>query len=209
MADEGSEYDVESLRVTREEAREALDHQIAALSDIDDKAAQTLRLNVLLLGVVLTIASVLASSEATPPIGRIANGLVVAGAVVSAVSIVTSIWTYTSTSYRTGTGPSELRSLLSRKPPEEELLAALLYNYAAWMERNSRLNHREGVTLFVSHVSLFFSMGYYASGVVFGLAFPRAGSWSSLLAVAVLGVFMGASVFALRHRLGEKFIEFF
>lgn len=207
MADEESAYDVESLRVTREEAREALDHQIAALNDIDDKAAHTLRLNVLLLGIILTMASVLASSNATPTIEGIVNSFVVAGTLASGVSMVTSIWAYTSTSYRIGTGPSDVRALLPRNPPEDEWLAALLYNYVAWMERNSRLNRRDAFALFVSHVCLFVSMGYYAVGVGVGLFFPQMDWWLSLLAAAGLGVFMGTSVFAFRHRLGTDFIE--
>lgn len=207
MADEQSEYDVESLRVTRDEAREALDHQIEALNDLDDKAAQTLRLNVLLLGVVLTVASVLVSSKTTPTIGRMANGPVVAGVAVSAVSMVMSIWVYTSRSYRVGTGPSDLHASLSEKPPEEELLTALLYNYATWMERNSRSNKRDGAALFVSHLCLLLAMGYYASGVVFGLYGLRANWWLSLLAGAVLMGLVGTSVMIVRHRFGVKLLR--
>lgn len=204
--DEPSEYDVDSLRVTREEARAALDHQIEALDDIDDKAAHTLRLNVLLLGVVLTMASVFASNNATPAIGRMANSPVVAGTLASGISMVTSIWVYSSTSYRTGTGPSDVRQFLSRNPPEEELLAALVYSYAAWMERNSQLNRRDGFTLFVSHLFLSLSTSYYAIGVLVGLAFPRSAWWVSLLAVAVVSTFVGVAVFALRYRLGLKLV---
>lgn len=212
MADEQpdggqSEYDVASLRVTREEAREALDHQIDALNDIDDKAAQTLRLNVLLLGAVLTTASILVSSNGTPPIRRMVNGLVVAGAIVSAFSMVTSIWAYASTSYRTGTGPSDVRALLSRSPTEKELLTALLYNYAMWMERNARQNRRDGFTLFVSNVCLFLAMGYYASGIAFGFYLSDVGEWVSILVVVVLGFFMTLSVVAIRHRLSVRFLE--
>lgn len=207
MSDERSEYDVESLRVTRAEAREALNHQIDALNDIDDKAAHTLRLNVLLFGIVLTLASVMASSDSTPAIGRMVNGLVVAGAVASAVSMLTSIWAYTSRTYRPGTGPSDVRGFLSHNPPEGELLAVLLDNYAAWMERNSRLNRRDGFILFVSHVCLFLAMGYYTSGVVFGLYAPRTRPWVSISAAVVLGVSMGASVFAVRHHLATKVLR--
>lgn len=78
--------------------------------------------------------------------------------------------------------------LLSCNPPEDEWLAALLYNYVAWMERNSRLNRRDAVALFVGHVCIFFSMGYYAVGVAFGLFFPQVEWWFSLLAAIGLGV---------------------
>lgn len=207
MTDERSKYDVESLRVTREEAREALDHQIDALNDIDDKAVQTLRLNVLLLGVVLTLASVLASSTVTPVIRRMANSLLVAGVVSSAASMVTAIWVHTSTPYRVGAGPADLHASLSEKPPEDELLAALLYNYATWMEQNARLNRRDGIALFASHVCLFLAMGYYASGVVFGVYVSHVEWWYSLLITAALLGFVGASVLVVRHRLGVRVLR--
>lgn len=207
MADEQDSYDVDSLRVTREEARAALDHQIEALDDIDDKAAHTLRLNVLLIGVVLTMASVFASSNATPPIGRVANSLVVAGTLASGISMITSIWVYSSTSYRTGAGPSDVREFLSRNPPEGELLAALVCSYAAWMERNSQLNRRDGFTLFVSHAFLSLSTSYYTIGVLVGIVFPELEWWVSLSAVAVVGLLVGAAVFALRYRLGVMLLK--
>lgn len=207
MADESSEYDVESLRITREEARASLDQQIEALDDIDDKAAHTMRLNVLLLGVVLTLASVLASSAGTPTIRQLANFPLAVGVLTTGASTVLSIWAYTSTSYRTGTGPSDVRTFLSKNLQEDEWLAVLCYSYAAWIERNSRLNHRDGFVLFLSHVSLFFSMGYYAVGIVFGLYFPQPEWWFSLLVVVGLGILMGITVAAVRDRLGTKFVE--
>lgn len=207
MTDERSDHDVASLRITRVEARGALDHQIDALEDIDDKAAQTLRLNVLLFGVVLTLASMLASNDATPTIGRMANGLVVIGVVVSAVSMATSTWVYTSTSYSAGTGPSDLRAFLSKKPSKDEWLTTLLYSYAAWMERNARLNRRDGLVQFVSHVCLFLSIVYYVVGVAFGLFFPEVAWWLPIVATTGFIVSVGVLLLAVRRRLGLKFGE--
>lgn len=183
MADEQSEYDMGALRVTRKEARAVLDRQIETLNDIDDKAAHTLRLNVLVLGVVLTIASILASSEATPAAMRVVNEVVVAGVVATGFSMVGAFWAYTGTSYRTGVGRSDVRTALGRRPPEGEWLTALLYSYTVWMKRNERANRRDGYALFVSHLFLLLSMGYYASGVVYGVFVRTDAMWIPVLLV--------------------------
>ena len=51
MSDDWTEYREE---VTYQEARTVIDHQIATLSDIDDKALRTVRLTVVLVGALAT-----------------------------------------------------------------------------------------------------------------------------------------------------------
>lgn len=191
MADEQSDYDVNSLRVTREEARDVLDHQTEAISEIHAKGVHVLRLNVLVLSVVLTLASILAGSETTPDVERIANALTVAGVVTSLASMIAAVRTYSNTSFRTGADASDIRAFLRRNPTEGKWLAALLYNYAVWMERNELANRRKGIALFVSHVLLFLAIGYYAGGLVQGLYAVQVGPSVSLLAVLLFGIATG------------------
>ncbi|USZ68694.1 hypothetical protein NGM10_02890 [Halorussus salilacus] len=208
MADEQSEYDVSTLRVTRREARAVLDRQIEALNDIDDKAAYTLRLNVLVLGVVLTVASILASSEATPTAVRVVNEVVAAGAVASGFSMVGAVWAYTGTSYRTGVGRSDVRTALGRRPAETEWLAVLLYSYTIWMKRNEQANRQDGFALFVSHLFLLLSMGYYAGGVVYGV-FVGSDVWLAVLLVLGHALVTCIVLFVPRVATGIPLIERF
>lgn len=206
MADEQAEYDVDSLRVTREEAKAVLDRQIETLNDIDDKAADTLRLNVLVLGVVLTVASILSSNEATPTVVRVVNEIAFAGAVASGFSMVGAVWAYTGTSYQTGVGRSDVRTALSRRPEETEWLAALLYSYTVWMKRNERANRQDGFALLLSHFFLLLSMGYYAGGVVYGVFVRSNAFW--LPVMLILGYGFVTSIVLLGPRFVTEMAVF-
>lgn len=202
MTDERSEYDVESLRVTREEAWKVLDHQTETISEIHDKGIHILRLNVLLLGLVLTIASILAGSETTPGVNWIVNEFTVAGVVTSVASMIGAVRAYSSTSFRAGTDASDIRAFLRRTPSEGKWLAALLYNYAAWIEQNELANRRNAIALFGSHVLLFLAMGYYVGGLVYGLYLDQVSQWLSLLMI-LSGIAVGTVLVVPSYFLGR------
>ncbi|WP_135826644.1 hypothetical protein [Halorussus ruber] len=209
MGDEQSDggesvYDVASLRVTRDEARAVLDQQTEAIGEIHDKGIQVLRLNVLLLGLVLTLASILASSTTTPDIERMANGFLAAGVVTSITSMVAAVRTYSNTSFRVGAGAADVRKVLRQTPAEDEWLAALLYNYTTWMKQNTLANRRNALMLFVSHVFLFLSMGYYVGGVVYGLYFGQTSWLLSSLSAVLFGVVVGGLLVASSHLVGRN-----
>lgn len=65
MAKEGSgtSTDIEALRKTVEESRLVLDHQIALLNDIDDKAAQMVRLSILLIALIISVGQVMGPEQ--------------------------------------------------------------------------------------------------------------------------------------------------
>lgn len=192
MADNPTNRDVESLEVTRKEACEALDRQIEAINDIERKAVHAFRLNLLLLGAVLTIASLLADSSTTPKISTVENGLVLAGLGMSGVSIVASILAHTGSRCQTGIGADDVRTVLRRGMPEEEWLTALLYSYTVWMKRNETASRRSGLVLYASQFFLFLAISYYVAGIVYassGSQFPTG--------ILVLGYGLGATVLLL------------
>lgn len=187
MADERASSEVESLRVTREEACEVLNRQAEAIHDIERKAIHTFRLNVLLLGAVLTVGSLLAGNGTTPEIGRVVNDLVIAGVGASGASIVMSILAYAGSGYQTGIGASDVRTVLRRQVTEDEWLTALLYSYTVWMKRNETANRRDGIVLYIGQFFLFLSVSYYATGVVYGLYIPP----DSQLPIRILALVYG------------------
>lgn len=182
MADKQSEcetndeYDVESLRVTREEASNVLTRQIEAMNEIKRKSAHVFRINLLLLGVVLTVASLLAGNTATPELHQVKNGLVLTGIGTSGISIVASLVVLTGPKYQTGLGSSDVRMALRQRQSEKKWLTTLLYSYAGWMRRNETTSQRDGTALYVAQFFLFFSVSYYAGGVIYGLHIGP-GSW--------------------------------
>ncbi|MFC7197459.1 hypothetical protein ACFQL4_27175 [Halosimplex aquaticum] len=60
----GDDADVETLRIAREEARKTLDAQLSTLDDIDAKALSVFRLDVAIVGVLLSALSFAAASDA-------------------------------------------------------------------------------------------------------------------------------------------------
>ena len=86
--------DEEILRATLEETRPTLDTIEGFLSDIDDKAGQTLRLNTILIGLLLTVIS-LAFSQNLPGVTQFLNLAFYFGLGASGLSIVAALLTYT------------------------------------------------------------------------------------------------------------------
>lgn len=62
MSESGTS-DVEALRLTRVESRIVLDHQIALQKDIDEKALRTVRLSLVLITLVVSVAQLMGSSQ--------------------------------------------------------------------------------------------------------------------------------------------------
>lgn len=60
--------DLEALRTAHTEARTVLDHQIELLNDSDDKAMRTVRITLLIIGLIVSIASVVDVSGLLPDI---------------------------------------------------------------------------------------------------------------------------------------------
>ena len=161
----GREHDIEALRVTQDEARTVIDHQIQTFNDVDNKAAKTSRLNGLLLGLILTAASFLAQTSAFD-VAPYVNNFTIGGVILLIVSFIFAIVTYTTTNIETGVGPKDIRRLVDRKYSEKEWLILLLRSEAAWMEKNEKRQTINGSLLTVSHTTLILAIILIAGGVV-------------------------------------------
>jgi len=201
------EHDLEALRITHEEARAVIDHQIDAIDDVDDKAAYSLRLNILLLGLLLTISSIIVGNQSTPSIQTFINPIMGIGVVCSGFSIVSAIWAYTSTRTETGPGPNDLELHLEEKFDEEEWLEILVRNYPRWIRQNAQSNRRDSMALFGSHLFLFLQMGYYALGIVWGMYFPKTSIWQLLVGVSLFSLVQLVLLFFPRLPLGSQIFE--
>ena len=114
-----------TLTVLREEANLTVERQLDTLADIDDKANRILRLNVLLVGVVvsaLSIASQLdAGSKASGPvIGQFRNTYVELGVASLVVSTALAAITYSATEYDVGVSADNVKKLLAADLSAEE-----------------------------------------------------------------------------------------
>lgn len=139
--------DVETLRIAREEARTALDDQLSALDDIDSKAVSVFRLNVALVGVLLSALSFAAGSDVAAA-AALVNPAVGTGVAAFALSATAAGLTYTTSDHRVGVGPAGLERAADLS--EREYLRWLLVSYADWLRRNERTNARKGLLVTLS-----------------------------------------------------------
>lgn len=162
------DHDLEALRLSQEEARTVLDHQIAAFSRIDDKAARTFRLNGLLLGLILTAVSFIVPSQ-TLEIGAVVNNWTIGGVALIIVSFILAVTTYTVTDAETGLGTSDIQRLIKERYTEEEWLILLLRSEAAWMKENTRRQNYNGILLTSSHIALILAIISFSAGIALPL----------------------------------------
>ena len=159
------EHDIEALRVTQQEVRTVLDHQIQTFNDVDDKAAQTSRMNGILIGLVLTAASFLAQSD-NFDVSPYVNNYTILGIGFLLTSFILAILTFTTTDIETGPGPADIQRLIDRKYTEKEWLVLLLRSEANWMKDNERRHTVNGVLLTLSHAALIAGVIAISTGVL-------------------------------------------
>lgn len=127
-----------------EETRRTIDYQHRTLADIDSKASRLPQINLLVVGLVLTILSVSADSPSLPP-ESVANGYTATGVILLLVSTVLAGITYTATKLRIGVDADTVRQMLSGELSEGQIDRGLAKSYARWIEENdsaSRTNAR-------------------------------------------------------------------
>lgn len=186
-SDEANLDEQDLLDIGREEARQTLDHQIRTLNDIDTKASKILRLNVALLSLLLMGASVLANSSSYHAT-ELLTPLSLTGIGSLLVSTVFAGLTYTSSEFRGGLGPDDLRIVLDCEYDDEQLHEALLASYADWIEFNDDTNVRNEPLITLTIVWAVYAVTFLTLGVldVFLGSVP---GYVVLLAVTALFVF--------------------
>ncbi|SEO82219.1 hypothetical protein SAMN04487948_105332 [Halogranum amylolyticum] len=181
------EPDIEALRAAREEARETLDGQLSTLDDIDAKALSVFRLNVALVGVLLSALSVAATDDLTTTAAFV-NPAVGTSVALFVLSAATAGLTYTTAGRQVGAGPAGLEDAPNRS--ERAFLVWLVDGYADWIRYNERANVRKALlaTLAV--------LGTVAGVLAFGVGVLAAVTGELLLpglaavvVLAVLGAF--------------------
>lgn len=172
-----------ALELARREARETLEAQLSTLDDIDAKALSVFRLNVAVVGVLLSVLSFAASSDAavvtaflTPATGA-SVGLFV-------LSAATAGLTYTAGGQVVGVGPSDLA--VAGGQSKREYLSRLVDSYATWIRANMRTNSRKALLVTLSLLGTV--AGVLALGVAVVAAFTGAGGPAAVAAVVILVV---------------------
>lgn len=158
------------LDIAREEAHRTIDNQIETLDDIDNKAAKIMRLNLILLGVLLTGISVVASNNPSNEFilstASVLNIYSISGLVCILISTVLAAFTYTATSQRAGMSGRDIANMTSNHYTPIENYRGLVESYSRWMQYNFKVNTRSaplgtGMLLFLIYGIILFSAGFY------------------------------------------------
>jgi hypothetical protein len=145
-----------------EEARCVLDHQIAKVKDIDDKALRTVRIAVLFLGLVFSVTQLEGTSS-------FVNECTILGGSLLVISIGFGVLTYTVSEPDLGPGPSYVDDLLDSDPDPDEWEATLLAGYGDWMEDTHKVNEENAFWLLCTQACLVVGVLLIGIGVVLAL----------------------------------------
>lgn len=136
-----------TLTFLYEDARRVIDHQIAYLNDVDDKAVRTVRINAVVLGVILSVRQLTSQFSITDPFAGLATVAILG-------SMVAGIVTYTTSDAQFGPGPRYIDDVLDEPATESYWRSETLRSYADWIEDNEHVTRRNGTYLLVSQLLL-------------------------------------------------------
>jgi hypothetical protein len=156
------QFDVGTLAFLYEDARRVIDHQIAYLSDVDDKAVWTVRINAVIIGAVLSVYQLSSQVSLTDPIPGVAP-------VAFLLSMAAGIVTYTTSDAQFGPGPRYIDTVLDVPAVESHWRRETLRSYADWIEDNEHVGRRNGTYLLVSQLLLLLGLATLTTGTAIEL----------------------------------------
>ncbi|SFS00063.1 hypothetical protein SAMN05216559_2304 [Halomicrobium zhouii] len=168
MADRGDD-DIDMEMILREEAHRTVDNQINTLNDIDSKVARILRINLVILGILLTGLSVATAPESQPNqilhYTDLINNYTIAGVSLLLLSTGVAAITYTASSLQSGLAATDLRNLLNNDYTDRQNLEGIVEGYSEWIEYNYRTNAKNAPLGTLTILLLVYSMAWLALGV--------------------------------------------
>lgn len=160
--------ETELLHIAREEAQRTLDKQIENINDIDTKAAKILRLNLVLIGILLSGVSIIATTNGSnEPIGsasELLNLYTLIGTGSLLISTILAAFTYTAASQRGGMSGRDIQKMINNDYSPQQNYRGIVESYSNWLQYNFRINTRSvplatGMLLFLIYGILLISAG--------------------------------------------------
>lgn len=159
MSDDESPADI-----ALEQAERVVDAQQAALSDINTKAIKLLRLDVVLIGAVVSVVSIVARTDVATE--AISSGYTITGGLLLLGSTVTAALTYTTSQNKAGPSGTDIARMVSGDFDSQQVRIGLARSYATWIQENYETNVWNVPFLTASIVSLVSAFVFFAFGLV-------------------------------------------
>ncbi|WP_418282177.1 hypothetical protein [Halorubrum sp. DTA98] len=160
-----------TLAVAREELTTTFEYQVQRLREIDNKAIEILKANLLLIGIVVTGGSVLVQTEL--PVAVLVNAFTVTGGLLLLVSTGLASVTYTSSNLRGGLDADAVEAAIDAdiaerggRQPDPTFEERLLRSYARWISYNARMIAVNDILVTVTVLLVFVAFVYVVAGVI-------------------------------------------
>lgn len=215
MTDRGGEIDPAVAATAREELRATFDYQVERLREIDNKAIEILRANLVLIGIVVTAGSIVVQTEFE--LGGFLNPFTLAGGLLLLVSTGLAAVTYTASDLRGGLSIADVDAVVDaqRRGPDDPAVDAaadgstdadeavagfderLLRSYAEWIDYNARVIAVNDLLATITVLLVFVSFMYVVAGAAVGAA--GLSGIESVLSFVVLTALSAAFVWIAAH----------
>jgi hypothetical protein len=146
------------------QAQRVVDEQRRYLADIDTKAVKLLRLNVLLIGVGVSVLSV-SSRAGSLHVAGLSNWYTTVGSLLLLLSTVAAGAAYTRSRITVGPNPDGIVRLASTEADPDLVRRGLAASYAEWVARNRRAVGRTQPRVVGSIVSLLSALLFVTTGL--------------------------------------------
>lgn len=180
-------------QLAHEELKLTFEYQVQRLQEIDEKAIEILKANLLLIGIVVTGGSILIQTEL--PVGVFLNFFTVVGGLLLLLSTGLAAVTYTASNLRGGLDSDAVESALASDDGEFE--PRLLRSYADWIAYNARVTAVNDLLASITVLLVFVAFVYVVAGVAVGAV--GLSTVGSAAAFVVLTVVMGGFTWAGFH----------
>lgn len=157
---------IRRAELAREEARETINEQATTLADIDEKAIQIFRVNVVLAGIIVSGISIAVQSNATSTTALL-NPFTKFGAVLLFAATILSSITYTSTNQQIGVSPDDITERILNTDYGYELIEeGLAEEYGNWIATNYQSNIQNALRFTLTLLTTVMAICYFFVGAV-------------------------------------------
>ncbi|WP_159077110.1 hypothetical protein [Halococcoides cellulosivorans] len=200
----------QTLAELRSEARETVNAQINTLDDIDTKASKILRLNIVLIGILVSGLSIIAqfgNGPNFPEISNFLNGYVTLGTVSIVLSTAFAAMTYTASEQDIGLSHENLSALLQADLDRSEAETLMLKNYIVRINFNRSTNVRNIPLIQLTILFAVIAVVSFVLGVHEALVGPVPGLYVFGTLLVILTVVAVSGVVKQIYRAIRDYIE--
>ena len=165
-----SDPDLKTLQMACEEGQRTFEYQVERLREIDSKAIEILKANLLIIGVLVTALSI--AIQAGVDVSGVANLFTITGAVLLLASTGLAGVTYNASNIRGGVGKSAIEQTLSEGYTEQEFYEVLARSYGEWIAYNSEVTAANDILVTVTVIFVIDAFILLAFGIAVAFLGP-------------------------------------